>query len=110
MKYRYFTNNKDVVICESSFAGKKVKGVAKCSPEDKFELDYGRLLSKARVDYKIATLKYKRAYKKLCNLNSIYWEMKDKAEAASDSCVRFHRKMSKALEALQTVEKLSKLK
>lgn len=42
------------VICISSYAGRPVKGVAKCAPNDEFSMEYGRRLAQARCDVKIA--------------------------------------------------------
>lgn len=62
--YKYYTNNKNVVVAVSTYAGKKVRGVAKCAPEDKFDLDDGKALAAARCNEKIAYLRYKRAMEK----------------------------------------------
>ena len=61
MRYQFFTNNKDIVICTSTYAGKTVKGIAKCSPEDEFDYEFGCNLALARCDAKIAEKKIKNA-------------------------------------------------
>ena len=43
------------VICISSYAGRSVKGVAKCAPNDEFSMEYGKRLAQARCDVKIAS-------------------------------------------------------
>ncbi len=59
-KYKYYTApNK--VIAVSTYAGKVVKGVAKCDPRDTFDLEKGAALAKARCDMKIAEKRCKRA-------------------------------------------------
>ena len=40
--YKYYTDNKSIVVALSSYAGKPVKGVAKCNPDDQFDLDDGK--------------------------------------------------------------------
>lgn len=65
MRYHTYTNNKDIVVVTSTYAGKVVRGVAKCSPNDEFNLEYGEELAKARCDFKVAELRWKRAYSKL---------------------------------------------
>ena len=60
MRYRFHvTDNK--VICVSSYAGKAVRGVAKCDPKDTFDLRDGKKLAQARCDYKIAKKRVLRA-------------------------------------------------
>ena len=60
MRYRhYVTGNK--VICVSSYAGKTVKGYAKCDPKDVFDLENGKKLARLRCDEKIAAKRVNRA-------------------------------------------------
>lgn len=51
------------VIALSTYAGKVVRGVAKCSPQDKFDVDYGKELAAARCNLKVAQKRLKRAGK-----------------------------------------------
>jgi hypothetical protein len=53
-KYRVYTNGENVVVAVSSYAGEKVRGVAKCAPEDGFDLEKGKKLAIARCALKIA--------------------------------------------------------
>jgi len=62
MRYHTYTDNEHVVVVTSTYAGKTVRGVAKCSPNDKFDICIGENLAKARCDYKIEKLRTKRAY------------------------------------------------
>lgn len=55
----YFTKNK--VICISHYAGRTVRGVAKCAPNDEFNEEFGKTLARLRCDVKVAELRYKRA-------------------------------------------------
>jgi hypothetical protein len=59
----YKSDNKIIAI--SSFAGKKVKGVAKCDPEDTFSVEFGEKLAAARCDKKVAFKRVKSANAKL---------------------------------------------
>ena len=62
-EYRYvFTGNKIIAI--SSYAGRTVKGVAKCHPNDEFDLEAGKALAAARCNKKIAAKRWARALKK----------------------------------------------
>ena len=53
-----------VVIALSTYAGKVVKGVAKCIATDPFDLEKGKQLAAARCDYKVCSKRLKRAKKK----------------------------------------------
>ena len=71
MKYTYLItadeNGKiasNVVEALSSYGGEIVRGVAKCSPEDTFDLEFGMQLASARCDLKVAEKRVKRATKK----------------------------------------------
>ena len=41
-KYKYFTNNKDLVIAEQTYAGKKYRGKAHLGHGDEFDLEKGK--------------------------------------------------------------------
>ena len=58
-----FKDNNDVtnVMAISSYAGKTVKAVAKCNPEDTFDMDTGIRLAEARCTLKVAEKRSKRA-------------------------------------------------
>lgn len=63
-KYRFYTNGSKVVAV-SSYAGKTVRGVAKCAENDNFDLDKGRELAAARCAEKVAIKRFNRAAIKL---------------------------------------------
>ena len=64
--YRFYKNNANtIVIAEATFAGKRVKGYAKLSPDDTFDEEFGKQLAAARCNRKIAIKRNKRATKKL---------------------------------------------
>lgn len=67
MKYTYnVTENK--VYCIAHYAGKAVKGVAKCDTDyDQFNCDTGMKLAKARCDFKIAKKRFRRKFEKYNN-------------------------------------------
>lgn len=64
-KYKIFKNEeKGIVIAVSTYAGKNVKGIAKCDPRDTFDLEKGKKLAISRCNAKIAEKRRKRAYNK----------------------------------------------
>lgn len=74
--YKFYTAG-NMVAAVSSFAGKKVRGVAKCNPNDNFDLEKGKALAAARCGEKVARKRVKRAYAKI-----------DEARAQLDVAVR----------------------
>lgn len=64
-RYKYTTDNNNTVIVISTYAGKTVKGIAKCNPNDKFSYVYGQRLARARCDAKISKKRYKNANNKV---------------------------------------------
>lgn len=63
-KYRFYTNGNKVVAV-STYAGRTVRGVAKCAENDNFDLDKGRELAAARCAEKVAIKRFHRAAIKL---------------------------------------------
>lgn len=62
--YRYIINN-NKIFALSSYAGKTVKGIAKCDPRDEFDIEKGKKLASARCNAKVANKRYQRAEKEL---------------------------------------------
>lgn len=59
--FEFHTDGHSKVIAVSSFAGQTVRGVAKCAPNDEFDLEYGKRLAAARCVAKIADKRMNRA-------------------------------------------------
>lgn len=73
--YKYYkAGNK--IICVSSYAGKMVRGVAKCHPGDTYDEEYGMRLAKARCDAKVTAKRYQNADNK--------WDEASKAVAEAE--------------------------
>lgn len=62
-KYAFFKDEsgKDTVCARSTYAGKTVKGYAKCDPRDEFDIEKGKKLAAARCNLKIAEKRKMRA-------------------------------------------------
>ena len=56
-----FVYYKNMIVAISSFAGKTVKGIAKCDPNDAYVKELGELIAKARCDIKVAKHRTKHA-------------------------------------------------
>lgn len=83
-KYQFYHNDRNVVVAVSSFAGNKVRGIAKCNPNDEFELNRGKEIAAARCDEKIATKRLKRAYSKIDAAKAALDHAIDEYESAKD--------------------------
>ena len=61
-RYNYVViPEKKKVVAYSSYAGQSVRGVAKCAPNDKFDVEFGKELAAARCNVKVARKRLKRA-------------------------------------------------
>ena len=60
-KYSFYTDGKTKVVAVSTYAGKVVRGVAKCDVNDTFSLEKGKELAAARCNEKIAKKRFTRA-------------------------------------------------
>jgi len=109
-RYKFYDyNDKDsdshVVVCVSSYAGKPVKGRAKCSPMDEFDFNKGKELAQARCDAVIAEKRKKRAMSKVIDAYNAYTEasfyLEDMDRYAKDSVVACRE----AKEYLEELEK-----
>ena len=65
MKCKFFTYKNDkggmTTVAVSSYAGRKIKGYAKCSPEDTFDEEKGKQLAEARCRIKYSEKRLNRA-------------------------------------------------
>ncbi len=60
-KYKFYTDGSNKMVAVSTYAGKTVRGVAKCDPRDTFDVEVGQNLAIARCAMKIANKRYARA-------------------------------------------------
>ena len=64
-KYNYFTNGSRKVVAVATYAGKPVRGIAKCDPKDTFSFATGKELAAARCNAKIAKKRKANAYNQM---------------------------------------------
>lgn len=79
-RYKYYSHNNEV-IAVSSFAGRTVRGTAKCNPNDEFDVQKGKELAAARCNEKVARKRLKRAAEKY----------KEAAKVADDAIAWYDR-------------------
>lgn len=104
MKYIYnIAENK--VVCVSHFAGRAVRGIAKCDTNcDTFDVESGKELSQARCDVKVAEKRAKRARQKVAEAVEAYEQAKkylDKMHRYSNDA---EAELNQAVLHLQDVE------
>ncbi len=106
-KYKFFTNKTGKVIAVSKYAGKEIKGIAKCDPKDKFNPVLGEKLARARCDLKIARkrheracAKYKEAQDRVDKAHKKLADMADYVDNSSKELSRARRDLDKLLEEL----------
>lgn len=63
-KYNYYIHGNEV-IAVSTYAGKTVRGKAKCDPTDEFSNETGKKLAAARCNERVASKRRARATKKV---------------------------------------------
>ena len=104
MRYHYYTNNKNIVVATSTYAGKVVRGVAKCSPNDEFNLETGKKIAKARLDVKVAAKRKARARLMAFEAMNLAEQARDYLERMSkyfdDSCDSYNDALDKFMKIL----------
>lgn len=80
-KYKYFVfQSRDhastQITAVSTYAGKTVKGHAKCDPNDTYNEEKGKALAAARCNYKVACMRQKRAERKYKEAEAMYIKAK----------------------------------
>ena len=61
-----FSIGDNKVVCISKYAGKPVRGIAKCDPEyDEFDVETGKELAQSRCDVKVANKRVANLQRKL---------------------------------------------
>jgi hypothetical protein len=87
-RYRKYSDGKGKIVIVSTYAGKTVRGVAKCSPNDNFVEAAGVELATLRCDAKIADKRVKRARAKYNEAVAVL----NKANEAFEKAVIYLRK------------------
>lgn len=103
-RYRFIkADNK--VICISTFAKKPVKGIAKCSPNDNFDLEIGTKLAQLRCDLKVADKRANRAAEKYLEAIELLMDANEYFSDMKQYYFDSEHQYNKALEALTNFEK-----
>jgi len=103
-RYRYFTNDKDKVVAVSTYAGKPVRGTAKCDPKDTFNLEAGRKLAAARCNLKIALKRQSNAFKQYIEAEQRFSEAYKHMMEMHDYLDNASKAATNATDVLSTIE------
>ena len=86
-KYKFYTNDENTVVAVSSYAGRPVRGTAKCDPRDSFVFDKGKEIAAARCNLKVAKKRAKRAHQKYNEALVAFNEAQNRLKKMTDYCV-----------------------
>ena len=105
-KYKFFTG-KNKVIAVSTYEGKPVRGIAKCSPEDAFDMNKGKELAAARCNERVAEKRMRRAVKEYEKAKKIFAEAENRVNKMNDyyrdSRMALHNAHHRVFEVLETM-------
>lgn len=85
-KYKYYKNG-NKIIAVSTYAGKTVRGVAICGPNDSFDEEKGKKLAALRCAEKVARKRFARAIKKQNDAEAAYIKAGDYYDRMTDYSV-----------------------
>lgn len=74
-KYRFYASNNKIVAV-STYAGKTVRGIAKCDQSDIFSIEDGKALAMARCNEKVSKKRLNRAKRKFAEARDALIEAK----------------------------------
>lgn len=97
-RYRKYSDGKGKIVVVSTYAGKTVRGVAKCNPNDSFDEVAGVELAKLRCDAKVADKRVKRARAKYDEAAAAF----NKANAAFEKAIAYLSKAERDKVAADT--------
>lgn len=98
-KYKYYVDGANNVYAISTYAGKTVRGVAKCDPKDAFDLEKGKALASTRCQVKVSSQRLKRATKKLAEASKAL----EKAQKFYDDMTIYFNESSRDKEMYQSI-------
>lgn len=102
-KYKYIVTPTKVIAL-STYAGRPVRGIAKCHPNDTFDVEYGKALAAARCNEKIARKRYARATKKYNELVAEIEAFNKRAAEVADYLHNSSTGVTEAIARLKEVE------
>lgn len=96
---------KDKVLAISTYAGRTVKGVANCSPDDTFDAAKGEKLAAARCNTKVAKKRVRNAERKLAEALRIRYEADEYVRKMTDYVATSKSELTEAEAELDAIVK-----
>lgn len=78
-KYQFYTT-KNKVVAVSTYAGRNVRGIAKCDPRDEFDVEAGKKLAAARCAARVAEKRKARAQREFEKARDNYLKAQERFE------------------------------
>lgn len=79
--YKYYVNlSKGEVIAVCRYAGRNIRSIAKCHPDDEFDVERGKAVAKAKCEIKVGQIRVRNATKKYCTALSAAAEAQKRYE------------------------------
>ena len=104
-KYTYFVADKQKkVVAVSTYAGKIVRGVAKCDPRDEFSVEDGKRLAAARCAVKVAKKRNANAIKQKQNAYNELVAKQHRLQKMNDYVDDSRRDLDTAIKTLTDIE------
>ena len=103
-RYTFYKQGNNV-ICVSHYAGKTVKGIAKCAPTDTYSDDFGKALSQLRCDIKVARKRYQAALDSYNSIDELYGYIKRDREDAEQWVLTCQNELNQLTQTYDTIIK-----
>lgn len=94
-----------VIIVLTHYAGKTVRGIAKCNPVDEFDEARGEELAKARCDYEVAKKRVKNATMKSNRAQEELWKASTYADKMKDYLASANKELKACEKNLKKIVK-----
>ena len=103
-KYKFYSDGANKIVAVSSYAGKTVRGVAKCDPRDSFDKNKGEELAQARCNFKVATKRFNRAISEVEKAKQAVIAAQKKVEKMKSYLTDASNQLFRADEELKRIE------
>lgn len=102
-KYHFYFGDNGLIVAVSTYAGRKVKGYARCNSNDVYDKELGMKLAAARCGVKIAEKRRLRALNKHREAIDAYTAARNNFEQTKDYFSDAAKKCINAYEELEAV-------
>lgn len=104
-RYKFYSDGANKIVAVSSYAGRTVRGVAKCDPRDNFNRSKGEELAQARCNLKVAIKRHKRAETELGKAERAVIDAQNRVKKMKEYIEDASSQLSLAHSKLQEIER-----